>query len=80
VEFWYTAFAQGQTPKPIIDRLNLEINKAVAAPDVTEKLRAIGLATANRTADDFTAQHLREMKEWAEIVKKSGFQPLDITP
>ena len=80
VEFWYTAFAQGQTPKPIVDRLNLEINKAVATAEVTEKLRAIGLATANRTADDFTAQHLREMKEWAEIVKKSGFQPLEITP
>jgi tripartite-type tricarboxylate transporter receptor subunit TctC len=80
VEFWYTAFAQGQTPKAIVDRLNLEINKAVATAEVTEKLRAIGLSTANRTADDFTAQHLREMKEWAEIVKKSGFQPLEITP
>jgi len=78
VEFWYTAFAQGQTPKPIVDRLNAEINKAVASPEVTEKLRSMGLAPANRTADDFTAQHLREMKEWAEIVKKSGFQPLEI--
>jgi tripartite-type tricarboxylate transporter receptor subunit TctC len=79
VEFWYTAFAQGATPKPIVDRLNAEINKAVAAPEVTEKLRAIGLATANRTADDFTAQHHREMKEWADIVAKSGFKPIEIT-
>ena len=80
VEFWYTAFAQGQTPKPIVDRLNAEINKAVAAPEVNEKLRAMGLVSTSRTADDFTAQHLREMKEWAEIVKKSGFQPLEIAP
>jgi tripartite-type tricarboxylate transporter receptor subunit TctC len=78
VEFWYTAFAQGQTPKPIVDKLNAEINKAVSSPEVTEKLRAMGLATTSRTADDFTAQHLREMKEWAEIVKKSGFKPLEI--
>jgi tripartite-type tricarboxylate transporter receptor subunit TctC len=78
VEFWYTAFAQGGTPKPIVDRLNLEINKAVAAPDVAEKLKAMALSTSNRTADDFTAQHLREMKEWADIVARSGFQPLEI--
>jgi tripartite-type tricarboxylate transporter receptor subunit TctC len=50
----------------------------VSSPEVTEKLRAMGLATTSRTADDFTAQHLREMKEWAEIVKKSGFKPLEI--
>lgn len=80
VEFWYTAFAQGGTPKPVVDRLNSEINKAVASPEVTEKLKGMGLATANRTADDFTAQHLREMKEWAEIVAKSGFKPLEISP
>lgn len=80
VEFWYAAFAQGQTPKPVVDRLNAEINKAVSAPDVKEKLRAMGLATTSRTADDFTAQHLREMKEWAGIVQQSGFKPLEITP
>jgi len=79
VEFWYAAFAQGGTPKPIVDRLNAEINKAVASPEVAGKLKAMGLATKNRTADDFTAQHLREMKEWAEIVAKSGFKPMEIS-
>lgn len=80
VEFWYTAFAQGNTPKPIIDRLNAEINKAVASQEVTDKLKSMGLAPVNRTADDFTAQHYREMKEWAEVVKQSGFKPMDVTP
>ena len=79
IEFWYAAFAQGGTPTPLIDKLNVEINKAVAAPNVTEKLKAIGLAPANRTADDFTAQHYREMTEWDEVVKKSGFTPLEIS-
>ncbi|HVG50106.1 MAG TPA: tripartite tricarboxylate transporter substrate binding protein [Xanthobacteraceae bacterium] len=79
VEFWYTAFGQGGTPKPVVDKLNAEINKAVATKEVTDKLRAMGLAPANRTADDFTAQHHREMKEWAEIVAKSGFKPMEIS-
>ena len=79
VEFWYTAFAQGGTPKPIVDRLNAEINKAVASPEVADKLKVDGPCDASRTADDFTAQHHREMKEWAEIVAKSGFKPMEIS-
>ena len=79
IEFWYAVFAQGNTPKPIVERLNTEINKAVASDEVTGKLRAMGLAPTNRSADDFTAQHHREMKEWADIVQKSGFVPLEIS-
>lgn len=80
IEFWYAAFASGNTPKPLVDRMNAEINKAVAAPEISEKLRNIGLAPANRTADDFTAQHHREMKEWADVVQRSGFKQLEISP
>ncbi len=78
IEFWYAAFTQGATPRPIVERLNAEINKAVAATDVSDKLKAIGLAPVNRTADDFRAQHYREMQEWADVVKQSGFKPLEI--
>jgi tripartite-type tricarboxylate transporter receptor subunit TctC len=78
IEFWYAAFAQGATPKPIVDRLNSELNKAVAAPEISAKLKALGLAPVNRTAEDFRAQHHREMREWAEVVKQSGFKPLEI--
>jgi len=79
IEFWYAVFANGATPKPIVERLNAEINKAVASPEISGKLRAIGLAPANRSADDFTAQHHREMKEWAEVVRRSGFKQLQLS-
>jgi tripartite-type tricarboxylate transporter receptor subunit TctC len=78
IEFWYAAFIQGGTPQPIVDRINAEINKAVAAPEISAKLTAIGLAPKNRTAADFTTQHHREMKEWSEVVQQSGFKPLEI--
>jgi len=79
IEFWYAAFTRGGTPSPIVARLNSEINKAVAAPEVTGKLKAMGLTPLNRTADEFTNQHHREMKEWAEVVKQSGFKLLEIS-
>ena len=82
VEFWYTAFAQGQTPKPIVDRLGTRksIRRSLRRKSRRSCARWV-LVRCARTADDFTAtQHYREMDEWAEIVKQAGFKPMDITP
>lgn len=77
VEFWYGAFTTGGTPKAVVDRLNAEFNKAAASPDVAPKLAGIGLNPGNGSAADFTARHHREMREWADVVKRSGFVPMD---
>ena len=80
IEFWYGTFTRGGTPRPVVERLNAEINKAVAQPDVQDKLKGMGLQPANRTVDQFVDQHHQEMKDWAEIVKQSGFKPLELAP
>ncbi len=77
IEFWYAAFTTGGTPAAIVERLNSDINKATAAPDVAAKLQGLGLEPRQVSAAEFTARHHREMKEWAEVVRKSGFTPLD---
>ena len=80
IEFWYGAFTRGGTPRPVVERLNAEINKAVALPEVQDKLKAMGLTPVSRSVDQFTQQHYCEMDEWAEIVKRSGFKPLELAP
>lgn len=80
IEFWYAAFTRGGTPRAVVDRLNAEINKAVASPGVQDKLKAMGLTPVNRSVDQFVDQHHREMAEWADIVKQSGFKPLELAP
>ena len=77
VEFWYGAFTTGGTPKPVVDRLNAELNKAAAHPEVAPKLAGVGLNPGNGSASDFTTRHHREMREWAEVVKRSGFVQLE---
>jgi tripartite-type tricarboxylate transporter receptor subunit TctC len=77
IEFWYAAFTTGGTPAPIVERLNAEMNKAANNPEVAAKLRGLGMNPGNGSAADFTARHHREMKEWAEVVKRSGFVPLE---
>ena len=76
IEFWYAAFTTGGTPQSV-ERLNADINKATATPDIAAKLVALGLEPKQISAADFTARHHKEMKDWADVVKRSGFTPLE---
>jgi len=76
IEFWYAAFTTGGTPKAVVERLNAEINRATSDPEVSARLRSLGLTPVQRSADHFRNQHHTEMKIWAEVVQKSGFKPM----
>ncbi|WP_234196002.1 Bug family tripartite tricarboxylate transporter substrate binding protein [Pseudacidovorax sp. NFM-22] len=70
---WQAVYAPKGTPKPIVQRLNAEIVKALRQPDVKDKLEgqlAMEIvASSPEELRDFMAQ---EIPRWAELVKKSG--------
>lgn len=69
---WFGAFVPAGTPRPIIDRLNAEIRKALADPDVASKLSAQTLDPMYMTPEDF-AKHLKtDYDRLKEVVKISG--------
>jgi len=69
---WFGAFVPAGTPRPIIDRLNAEIKKAVADPDVASKLSAQTLDPMYMTPEDF-AKHLKtDYDRLKQVVKQSG--------
>jgi tripartite-type tricarboxylate transporter receptor subunit TctC len=69
---WFGAFVPAGTPKPIIDRLNGEIRKALADPDVAAKLSAQTLDPMWMTPEDF-AKHLKfDYDRLKQVVKDSG--------
>ena len=69
---WFGAFVPAGTPKPIIDRLNAEIKKALADPDVASKLTVQALDPMYMTPEDF-ARHLRnDYDRLKKVVKDSG--------
>ncbi len=73
---WWGVMAPGKTPEPVVQRLNAEIQKAMAAPDVSSKLRAMGSAAPSaRTPQAFTAFVEQERKLYARLVKMSGAKP-----
>jgi tripartite-type tricarboxylate transporter receptor subunit TctC len=69
---WQGIVVPTGTPADIIQKLNTEVNKALAHPDVRARLAAQGAEILGGTTTEY-ANHLRtEMPRWAKAVKDSG--------
>lgn len=66
---WVGVFAPGKTPRAVVQRLSAEINKAMQAADVREKMMSWDSAPANLTPDEFARFFQSEMEKFARIVK-----------
>ena len=69
---WYGVMAPANTPEPVVQKLNVEITKALNAPDVREKLLSIGMEPIALNLDQSATYMNTEIKRWAQIVKISG--------
>jgi tripartite-type tricarboxylate transporter receptor subunit TctC len=72
---WYGFLAPKGTPKEIIDRLNKEIVKALANPQVVAALNKTGTEPKSSTAEEFAAYIKREYDTWGKVVKEAGIKP-----
>jgi tripartite-type tricarboxylate transporter receptor subunit TctC len=61
--------APSGTPKEIVDLLYREIAKAVAQPDVRERLTTLGFDPVANTPDEFGARIKLEMDKWGKVVR-----------
>lgn len=71
---WYAVFMPGSTPKPIANRVQQEITKAVTTPEAQKLLIGQGLDPVGNTVEEFTAMYLEEIPRWAKVVKSVGMQ------
>ncbi|MFZ9149755.1 MAG: tripartite tricarboxylate transporter substrate binding protein [Burkholderiales bacterium] len=69
---WYGMQAPAGTPKDVIARINGEIGKILAMPDIVEKLVLFGAEAAPSTPEFMTAYVKSEVEKWAKVVKASG--------
>ena len=69
---WYGLAVPTGTPKPIIDRLQSEVAKALEQPDVKERLAGLGVIGAPSSPDQFKAFLASESRKFAEIIKTTG--------
>jgi tripartite-type tricarboxylate transporter receptor subunit TctC len=71
---WYAYMAPARTPKPIVERLNREIVKALAAPEVKDLLNKQGLEPAPSTTEELARYIAREHQTWGRVVKEANIK------
>jgi len=72
VVVWHGILSPAGTPRPIVNRLNAELSKILAMPDVLQKMHAMGFEPAGSTSDEFAAYIEKDMAKWPALVEQSG--------
>jgi len=71
---WYNMFAPAGTPRPVVERLNSEINRALQHPETRERMRLLGVTPVGGSPEAL-AKYLRyEMDRWAKLIKDKGIR------
>lgn len=71
---WLAAYAPAKTPAATLAQLNAAMNKALAHPEVRERMGKLGLEPTGGSAADLAALMVRDTERWAPVVKASGFK------
>ena len=74
VTSWYSLVAPAGTPPSIVDRLHREIAKALADPDVREKIAGLGAEPVGNTPAEFAAMQRTEAARWAKLAKEANIR------
>jgi tripartite-type tricarboxylate transporter receptor subunit TctC len=69
---WTAFFAPAGMPQDLVNRINSEITRALAAPEVAERLAQLGLEWKPNSPGEFAVFLREEVQKWAKAVKDSG--------
>jgi tripartite-type tricarboxylate transporter receptor subunit TctC len=70
----YGIFAPAKTPRPIVDRLNREIVRILAAPEVKERFLALGNETVGGSPEQLAARIRADMQRTGKVIKAAGIK------
>lgn len=71
---WYGIIAPADTPKVVVERINLSFNQALAQEGVRQNLRERGIEIIGGTPAEFGSHLQREVAKYADIVKTSNMK------
>ncbi|MBX9944060.1 MAG: tripartite tricarboxylate transporter substrate binding protein [Reyranella sp.] len=74
IEGWYGIFAPAKTPRPIVDKLSADINKALKQPDSLERWKALGFDPIGTTPEAFAARQKADLAYWKKMIEDTGIK------
>jgi tripartite-type tricarboxylate transporter receptor subunit TctC len=75
---WWGLYGPAGMPRPIVDRMNAELAKAVRSPDVMQKfVETIHLEVLASSPEEFAAFHKAEQERWFKVIKDNDIKATD---
>jgi tripartite-type tricarboxylate transporter receptor subunit TctC len=71
---WQGIIAPAKVPAEIVNRIYNEVKRAIAMPDVAEKLTSLGSRPQVKTPQEMAKWLASEKQKWAKLVKESGYK------
>jgi tripartite-type tricarboxylate transporter receptor subunit TctC len=75
VTTWSGVVMPAGAPKPIVQRINVEVNKALVSQAAKDRLGASGYELPGGSVEQFEQLVKREFVKWADVVKRTGAKP-----
>ena len=69
---WFSLSGPANMPSPLVERLNAEVNRALALAEVRERLKPEGIVPSPLGAREFSAFVAEELRRWGPVVRASG--------
>jgi tripartite-type tricarboxylate transporter receptor subunit TctC len=66
---WYAAYGPAGMPRALVERLNAEINKALAMPEVRARMDSIGVDVVQSTPEQLASTLLKDSERFAKMIK-----------
>jgi tripartite-type tricarboxylate transporter receptor subunit TctC len=71
---WVGILTTGGTPKPVVDRLNVELNKVIRDPATVERFEKLGVSLVGGGSDAFHKQIMSEYRNWVEVAREANIK------
>jgi len=74
INSWVGILATSKTPRPIIDKLNAELNMVLNDPEVKDRLANLGITATPESAEKFNEQIKRDLDRYGPLIKNAGIK------
>jgi tripartite-type tricarboxylate transporter receptor subunit TctC len=72
---WYALMAPAKTPMPVVEKLHAEVQKALASPQVRERMTAVGGEVIPGSRDMMVALLHAERQRYEKLVREANIKP-----
>lgn len=69
---WGGVMVPARTPRPVIARLNADINRILKMPDVADKLKALGAVIVGSSPEEFDSYVKDEIAKWGKVARDNN--------